>query len=90
MERPRTFFPMEESKLFTITYHLLNSRPRHVSYAQITMATGIPEAWLRKFGAGRMRDPSVVRVEKLYNALADAPLNLPYELPAASEEFDAS
>lgn len=73
-------FKMVESVLFHTTFRLLEERPRTVTYADLATQSGVPEAWIKAFGQGRMRDPSVVRVEKLYNALSDEPLELPYEI----------
>ena len=71
---------MTESVLYHVTYRLLETRPRGWTYAMLEQATGVPEAWIKAFGQGRMENPSVVRVEKLYNALAEEPLELPYDV----------
>lgn len=76
----KTKFAMTDSVLFYTTYRLLEERPRHVTYDHLEEQSGVPAAWIKAFGQGRMNDPSVIRVEKLYNALADEPLELPYEV----------
>ena len=79
MSRKRKTKKME-TVLFRATFTLLKNRPVWLTYAELSDKTGIPEAWIKSFGQGRMTDPSVVRVEKLYNVLAEAPLELPDEL----------
>ena len=71
---------MSDSLLLTATTTLLKNRPHHVTYSDLEKLSGVPEAWIKAFGQGRMSNPSVVRVEKLYNALAPTPLELPNEL----------
>lgn len=73
-------FDRSESRLYSATYVLLRTRPRDVFLTDIADGTGIPLGWLKAFSQGRMSDPSVVRVEKLYNWLSDEPLEIPYEL----------
>jgi hypothetical protein len=68
------------SALLEITLALLDNRPRSVTYADLEKLSGVPEAWIKAFGQRRMENPSVVRVEALYNVLSDEPLELPYEL----------
>ena len=74
----KTTFAMSESVLFVTTFKLLEDRPRHVTYEMLESVSGVPWAWIKAFAYGRIQDPSVIRVEKLYNALADEPLELPY------------
>lgn len=73
-------FPMTASVLFHTTFALLQDRPRHVTLAILAETSGVPEEWIKKFGQGAISDPGVIRVEKLYNALADEALELPYEV----------
>lgn len=74
-KRQKTF-----SLLLEVTLALLLERPRTQTYADIAKISGVPEAWIKAFGQGRMKNPSVVRVEALYNALSDEPLELPYDV----------
>jgi transcriptional regulator with XRE-family HTH domain len=69
-----------DSLLCHVTFRLLRQLPRTVTYADLAKASGVSEAWIKSFGQGRMTNPSVVRVEKLYNALSDKPLELPHDL----------
>lgn len=55
---------------------LLASRPRNTTYKDVAEATGLPEPWLKKFAANEIKDPSVNRVETLYNYLTGTPLNV--------------
>lgn len=76
---PKKTFDSSESSLYTKTLQMLVERPRSVLLSDIAEATNIPEAWLKAFGQGRMSDPSVVRVEILYNYLSDEPLELSHD-----------
>jgi hypothetical protein len=76
----KTTFALPDSVLFYTTFRLLEDRPRHLTYERLEEISGVPAAWIKAFGQGRMKDPSVIRVEKLYNALADEALELPYEV----------
>ena len=71
---------MTDSVLYKTTILLLENRPYCITYAELAEASGVSESWIKALGQGRMHDPSVVKVEKLYNALSAAPLELPYEL----------
>lgn len=73
-------FSISESVLYQRTFDLLARRSRTVTYADLSAITGVTEAWIQAFGQGRMTNPSVIRVEKLYNALSSTPLELPDEL----------
>lgn len=73
-------FQTSDSVLFMRTRKLLKNRPHCLTYAEIAEKSGVPEEWIKSFGQGRTRNPSVIRVEKLYNALSSAPLELPDEL----------
>ena len=44
---------------------------------EIYKETGINYYWLRKFRSGEIKDPSVNRVQKLYEYLTGKPLSLP-------------
>lgn len=67
---------MEEPKLRAKVLELLGNRPRNMTYKDIADATDLPEPWLKTFAAGRIADPSVNRVETLYNFLTGKPLNV--------------
>jgi len=62
--------------LLTKVLELLANRPRGVAYKDISLATGLPEPWLKLFAAGRISDPSVNRIELLYNYLTGRSLNV--------------
>lgn len=54
--------------LMTETLRLL--KDRNQTLPTIMVATGIPFYWLRKFSAGQIRQPSVNRIQKLYEYLS--------------------
>jgi transcriptional regulator with XRE-family HTH domain len=56
------------SHLLTTTLALLGKDERPMT--QIAHDTGLTEAWLRDLWRGRMAEPSVVKIERLYNNLA--------------------
>lgn len=58
----------EAESLMLETLKLL--RERHETLPEIQSATGIPFYWLRKFLGHEFKDPSVNRVQKLYEYLA--------------------
>lgn len=45
-------------------------------YPHIYKETGLPQHWLRKFAAGEFRDPSVNRVQTLYEYLTGRSLDV--------------
>ena len=51
------------------TVELLKNRPRTLTLEQIAADTKIDIAWLWKFSAGKIKGPSVNRVEVLRNYL---------------------
>jgi hypothetical protein len=57
----------EPQSLMTETIRLL--KQRHETLQEIQVATGIPFYWLRKFSGHEFRDPSVNRVQRLYEYL---------------------
>ena len=48
------------------------------AYSEIARETGIPENWLYRFLHGKVADPGVNRVERLYVHLTCRPLELPH------------
>lgn len=52
------------------TLSLLQDRPARVSLKLISEETGLPESWLSMFGQGNIDDPSVNRIETLYEYLS--------------------
>lgn len=67
---------MNTPKLRDKVLDLLANRPREQTLKGIAEATGLPEAWLKVFAQGRIQDPSVNRVETLYNYLSEKPLDV--------------
>lgn len=54
--------------LMSETLKLVNKEPRGL--LAVTQRTGIPFYWLRKFAANRIPNPSVNRVQFLYEKLS--------------------
>lgn len=67
---------MDAPKLRDKVLELLRERPRSMTYKKIAEDTDIPEGWLKVFAGGNIDDPSVNRVETLYNYLSGQPLNV--------------
>ena len=65
-----------EPRLKQRTLELFAALPRHVRNAQIAKATGLSPSWITDFTKGNIADPSVDRVEILYNYLNNAPLKV--------------
>jgi hypothetical protein len=58
------------------THKLLKARSKEQTLPVISDATGIPFYWLRKFIGLEVSDPSVNRVQKLYEYLKGRQLEL--------------
>ncbi len=58
----------ETQSLMSETLRLLRARKQTLT--QIHAATGLPFHWLEKMSANEVRDPSVNRVQKLYEHLS--------------------
>lgn len=58
------------------TLNLVTNRPAHLKLKQIADDTGVPEGWLKIFAQGRIEDPSVNRIETIYNYLSDKTLKV--------------
>ena len=67
---------MVEPKLRDRALELLANRPRDMTLKHIADTTGLPEAWLKLFARDKIADPSVNRVETLYNYLSEKPLDV--------------
>lgn len=64
------------SKLHAKARELLANRPVHLTYGQIAQATGVTKRWLTHFAKGDFPEPSVVKVEKLYEYLTGTELQV--------------
>ena len=51
------------------TLKLLRERPNCIKFKQIEKDTGLPKGWLYMYAKGKITNPSVNRIEKLYNYL---------------------
>jgi hypothetical protein len=73
---------MITTKLRDATLELLTNRSVKLTLARINADTGLPETWLSMFGQGRIDDPSVNKVETLYEYLSGSTV-LPVKQDAA-------
>lgn len=64
------------SLLVARTRELLANRPRTLTYAHIEEASGLSVRWLEAFAGSKMKDPSCVKVETLYELLAGKKLDV--------------
>lgn len=67
-------FPEESGSLLLKTQRLLFDT--ELTHAEIFLATNIPIHWLTNFARGKTLDPSVNRVQKLYEYLTGKPLKV--------------
>lgn len=58
------------SDLLQRTMTLLKARPRELTYPVIAEAIGVSAKWLEALIAGKIEDPGVNKIERLYNLLA--------------------
>lgn len=65
---------LEPESLMATTMELLKARQQPLT--EIQSATGISFYWLRRFLGGEFSDPSVNRVQKLYEYLAQRKLQV--------------
>lgn len=59
------------------TLRLLADRPARITFKRISKDTGLPESWLSMFGNGSINDPSVNRIETLYEYLTGRSITIP-------------
>lgn len=59
-----------ESKLVTRVIELLRNRPYTLFVKIIAEDTGVPEPWIKALYQGRIKEPSCVRIEILYEYLS--------------------
>lgn len=63
-------------ELLTKVLTMLSDRPRDVSYKDISDKLNLPEPWIKAVATGQIKDPSVNRIEMLYEYLSGTPLNV--------------
>ena len=56
--------------------NLLKNRPRTLTIEKIASDTELTPGWLRSFEGGRIREPGLYKVERLYSYLAKKPIQL--------------
>lgn len=70
----RTALVCDDQSLLTRTRELLKSYPG--TYFSIYDGTGIQPTWLSALATGRIKNPSVNKVQRLYEFLRGQPLSL--------------
>ena len=65
-----------ESTLKKRTIELFATLPRSISNLEVARETGLSATWIQDFVHGRILDPSVNKVEHLYNYLSKKQLEL--------------
>jgi hypothetical protein len=65
-----------ESKLKDRTIELLNNRPVWMLLKHIAQQTQIPEGWIKMLAQNKIAEPSVNRIEKIYEHLSNKPLEV--------------
>lgn len=58
------------------TLSLVRALPREISLTELARDCGLPLAWLTAFARGEIDDPSVNRIQCLYEHLTDSTLEL--------------
>lgn len=64
----------QPGSLYMTTLRLLKDSGK--SLPTVYLETGLPFYWLRKFASGDVKDPSVNRIQKLYEYLTGKPLEV--------------
>lgn len=67
--------PDSPATLYVVTQELLKQN-KEGSYLDIYKSTGVPPNWLSKFATGKIRNPSVNRVQRLYEYLSTRTLDV--------------
>ena len=65
-----------KKSLYEKTLRLIQSRPHNLTFAEISSKIDIGEDWLRKFAQGKIKNPSVNRIQTLHDFLNDKPLKV--------------
>lgn len=65
---------MTTTCLLAHTVQLLRERPRSVTLAMISQATGLKQSWLNMMITGYFEDPGVKKVQALYEYLSQKTL----------------
>ena len=62
--------------LYEKTLKLIRNCPRNITYADIGHNTGLSIHWIEKFGQGKIKNPSVQKVQTLYEFLTGKKLEI--------------
>jgi hypothetical protein len=62
--------------LYNKTLELIQNRSVKLKLVQIAKDTGLSESWLQAFSYGDIPDPSVNKIQKLYEYLTKNPLQI--------------
>lgn len=67
---------MASCKLLDRTLELVRNRPVTLTYEELAKRTGLNVYWIRLFARGKIDNPGVVHVCRLYEFLAQAELKV--------------
>jgi len=67
---------MTATTLYERTHALLKGREEGLSLTTISMDTKLNPHWLQAFASGKLEDPSVNRIQTLYEYLANTKLEV--------------
>lgn len=62
--------------LYQKTIELITNRNRTLTYPVLAEKTGLSKHWIEKFAQGEIQQPSVIKVQKLYEFLSKKELVL--------------
>jgi hypothetical protein len=65
----RTYKKTEMSPTCREVFNLLKTRPRNITLAEISEATGLEVSWLQHFSRGKSIDPSIGKIDSLRSFL---------------------
>lgn len=68
--------PITPGALHAKVVELLRNRPRTLEYEDIAEKIDVSVPWLKNLATGRIDDPSVNRIERLYTLLTGKQLNV--------------
>lgn len=66
----------QATSLYDRTLHLIKTRPANLTFDEIARDTDIKASWLRCFARGKIGDPSVNRIQTLYEYLSNKKLKV--------------
>lgn len=62
---------MYESEWASVVHAMLIDKPANITYQEIADRAGLDIGFIKTFAAGSIKNPTITRVEKLYNTLKE-------------------